>query len=391
MGGEIATDGGTYGRKKRRFAKSGEKPESLQLVFDGILHLSHAQLDASRLQGFVELGQHVGGGHIHAGDRFRRDDQPAHRSRRCSHRVQHPVVEQLSVGEKQRRIPAKQDQAGNAARVGIARDVMITLDAVGASQDRAVRTPGIPQEFDDGNHNGQSDTWNRTQRSDPDCADDRQPEFPALDAIDSPQVGDLDQADGRCDHDRSQCAGRQILQQIRRNHQEQGYSQRADDSGHLGSGAGGLGHRGTRRTAANWKSLKESGGEVGGAEPDHFLVRVDINTSPRRIDARKHAGVSERDEGDGATADQDGNNIGGINPRDGERRQTLWEGAENRHSGACCKVQYASDDGRTDYGDQDARQALVALEQQDYREGACANHERRPVDFSTHYRCDDGP
>ena len=100
--------------KNAVFAKPREKPESLQLVLDGILHLGKAQLDAGRVQGFVQLGQHVGGGDVHAGDRFRRNDQPAHRRRRCGHRVQHAVMEQLGVGEKQGRIPAKQDQAGDA-------------------------------------------------------------------------------------------------------------------------------------------------------------------------------------------------------------------------------------------------------------------------------------
>ena len=57
-----------------------------------------------------------------------------------------------------------------------------------------------------------------------------------------PQVGDLDQADGRGDHDRSQCAGGQMLQQVRRHQQQQGHAERADDSGQLGSGTRGLGH-----------------------------------------------------------------------------------------------------------------------------------------------------
>ncbi len=95
-----------------------------------------------------------------------------------------------------------------------------------------------------GNHDRQADARNRAQHGHADEADDRQPEFPALDAIDATQVGDLDQADGRSDHDRSQCAGGQILQQVRRHHQQQGDRERADDAGQLGSGARGLGHGG---------------------------------------------------------------------------------------------------------------------------------------------------
>jgi hypothetical protein len=43
----------------------------------GDFHLGHAQCDARCAQDFVHFGQNVGRAHIHAGDRFRRDDQPA--------------------------------------------------------------------------------------------------------------------------------------------------------------------------------------------------------------------------------------------------------------------------------------------------------------------------
>ena len=57
---------------------------------------------------------------------------------------------------------------------------------------------------------------------------------------------DLDQADGRGDHDRGQCAGGQMLQQIRRRHQQQRDGERADDASQLRSGARGFRHRGAR-------------------------------------------------------------------------------------------------------------------------------------------------
>jgi hypothetical protein len=173
MGREITADGGASCRKERRLSKPREKPESLQLVLDGILHLGHAQLDASRVQGFVELGQHVGRGHVHAGDGLCRNDQPVHRRRRCSHCVQRPLMEQLGVGEKQGRIPAKQDQPRDESRVRIARDVMVALDALGASQNRGVWAPAIPQEFDDGNRDGEADALDRAQHRHADCTDDR--------------------------------------------------------------------------------------------------------------------------------------------------------------------------------------------------------------------------
>jgi methionyl-tRNA synthetase len=145
-------------------------------------------------------------------------------------------------------------------------------------------------------------------------------------------------------------------------------------------------------TACNWIALLARwGGQVGDAQAHHLLVRVDIGARARRIDTRQHTGVGERHDGDGPAADQHRNDVGGGDPRDGERRQTLWQGAEDRHAGACCKVQRTDDDGRAHHGDQDARQALVAFEQQDHRQGDCADHERGRVGLAIHHRCGDSP
>ena len=63
------------------------------------------------LQGPVELGQHVGGGHVDAGHRLGRDHDPLHRRRRLRHGLENPLTEQLGIGEEQRRIPAEEHQA----------------------------------------------------------------------------------------------------------------------------------------------------------------------------------------------------------------------------------------------------------------------------------------
>ncbi|MNF93354.1 hypothetical protein D3C84_760260 [compost metagenome] len=114
----------------------------------------------------------------------------------------------FGVGEKQWGVPAEQDQAGDSVGVGVAFDVVVALYAIGAAQYGRVWAPGVPEEFDDRNHDGQADAFDGAEHGHADGADDRQPAFPALDAIDPAQVGDLDQADGRGDHDRRQGAGR---------------------------------------------------------------------------------------------------------------------------------------------------------------------------------------
>ena len=258
-----------------------------------------------RAQRLVQLGQHVRGGDVHAGDGLGRDDQPAHRRRRCRHRVQHAVLEQFGVGEEQRRVPAKQDQAGDPAGIGIARDVVVALDAVGAPEHRGVRTPAVPQEFDDGDHDGQADARNRAQHRDageaarwtartPIAGCDRcgagraTSNRPIAEAITTAASA----LSGRC-WSRSGAAT-----------SSSATAQRADDAGQLRPGARGLGDRRARRAAADRKALEESGGEVGRPEPHHLLVGVDIRAGPRGIGAREHAGVGERHEGDRAAADQ---------------------------------------------------------------------------------------
>ncbi|MNL41536.1 hypothetical protein D3C87_1639480 [compost metagenome] len=92
-------------------------------------------------------------------------------------------MEQFGVGKKQRSIPAKQNQARDKTRIGITLDVMVALHTRGTPQDRRVRPPAIPEEFDDRNQDGQADTLDRAKHGHPDGADNRQPELPALNAI----------------------------------------------------------------------------------------------------------------------------------------------------------------------------------------------------------------
>ena len=51
-------------------------------------------------------------------------------ARRLRYHIQNTLLEQLGIGEKQRCIPAKEDEAGYLAGVRIACDVVIALDAL---------------------------------------------------------------------------------------------------------------------------------------------------------------------------------------------------------------------------------------------------------------------
>ena len=55
--------------------------------------------------------------------------------------------------------------------------------------------------------------------------------------------------------------------------------ERANDAGQLSTGARGLRDRRSRRTAADWKTLKEPSGQIGGPEAHHLLIGIDISAA----------------------------------------------------------------------------------------------------------------
>ena len=182
-----------------------------------------------------------------------------------------------------------------------------------------------------------------------------------------------------------------MLKEVWCHQQQEGNSQRADNAGQLSPGAGGFGHGGAGATAADREALKKSGRKIGGSEPNHLLVGIDTSAGSCRIGTREHAGIGERHQGDGEAANQHWDDIGVGDPRDREPRQALWEGAEDRHVVMRREVQHSNDGRRSDDGNQNARQALAALEQHDHRQRTCPDHKRCPVRFPPEYRLGDGP
>ena len=129
--------------------------------------------------------------------------------------------------------------------------------------------------------------------------------------------------------------------------------------------------------AADREALKKAGCQVGGAEPDHLLVGIDLGAQSCRIGPRQHAGVGERDQGDGAAADQHRDDIVVRDPGDCETRQALRKRTQNRY--AVTRRDPALRRGRrADDGNQNARQPLVVLEQQNDDQRAEPNREMRP-------------
>ena len=65
---------------------------------------------------------------------------------------------------------------------------------------------------------------------------------------------------------------------------------------------------------------------------------------------------------------QHGNDVVGRDPGDCESGQALGKGAQDRHAIALREVKRADENGGADHRDQDARYALAAPQQQDYRQ-----------------------
>jgi hypothetical protein len=116
-----------------------------------------------------------------------------------------------------------------------------------------------------------------------------------------------------------------------------------------------------------------------------------MGVGTRRVDTRQHAGIGERDQSDGQSAEQDRSDIRIGDPRDGERRQALRQRAEYSNVCTLVQIQHADHEGRRDYRDQDARQELAALEQQNYRKRAGADAKCSPVGAAFEHRGGDGP
>src|SRR5262245_27234219 len=152
----------------------------------------------------LEFAKHVSRRHVNTGDRLGRDDNSPHRSRRFCNGVEHALVEELGVGEKERSIPTKQYQAGNATRGGITLDVVVAPNTIDSAEHCEMWAPAIPQELDDRNNYGDPNAGDHTEHRNADKTDNRQPEFQLLNAEDATQVCEFEQADGRGDHDRGE-------------------------------------------------------------------------------------------------------------------------------------------------------------------------------------------
>ena len=120
--------------KERLLTEVRVKAEALQLVLDWIFHLGKIQLDARRVQRVIEFGDGIGCGDIDTGNGLGRDHKPSNRSGRARNGVEHTIVEELGVREKERCIPPKQHEARDQTCIRISSDVVIPLHVVNPTE-----------------------------------------------------------------------------------------------------------------------------------------------------------------------------------------------------------------------------------------------------------------
>ncbi|CFL93666.1 Uncharacterised protein [Bordetella pertussis] len=104
----------------------------------------------------------------------------------------------------------------------------------------------------------------------------------------------------------------------------------------------------------------------------------------RGVGAREHAGVGKRDQGDGAAAQHDRGQVGVAEPRYGETGQPLRDLAQYLDAAAVQAEQADGQRGQDD-GDQDAGQALEALEQQDEDQGRASHRKAVSVGLAVEH------
>ena len=97
-------------------------------------------------------------------------------------------MEQLRIREEEWCIPTEQYEAWYQACVRVPGDVMIALDAIDSAEHSRMWSPTVPKELSYGNYDRESNTGNGAERGHTREASHREPELPALDAINAAQI-----------------------------------------------------------------------------------------------------------------------------------------------------------------------------------------------------------
>src|SRR4030095_7431098 len=99
-------------------------------------------------------------------------------------RLHNALLKKFCISKKQWCIPTEQKQSRNQPRIRIAFEIMVTGNIFNAPQNSIMRAPSIPQKFNHGNYDRQTNSGNGAEYSHSQKANNGQPKFPSLNAID---------------------------------------------------------------------------------------------------------------------------------------------------------------------------------------------------------------
>ena len=89
------------------------------------------------------------------------------------------LAKDLAVGKEELLVPAKQYQSRHMPPVGMACSVVITLAPIDPHESGAVRVPGVPQQHQQRQADGDDDAFDHADEGHAEEADQRQGEFHA--------------------------------------------------------------------------------------------------------------------------------------------------------------------------------------------------------------------
>ena len=116
--------------KNRSSPIRSHESERAQPVLPRPLHLGEREGDAGGIQLVEQLREHIGGGRVDIGDRFRRHDHPRDRFRGGGEMLPHLTPEERRVREEQRRVEAVEQQARDRRGLRVTIRIVIPLQLV---------------------------------------------------------------------------------------------------------------------------------------------------------------------------------------------------------------------------------------------------------------------
>jgi hypothetical protein len=206
------------------------------------------------------------------------------------------IAHVADVEVHQARLGADDERARHRFVLRAALAVRVAAGSRHAAEPRHVRMRRAPDQQDHREQRGEQHALEDAEQQHADQRGHRHPEFEPAELPHAPQFGDVDEALDGDQHDRREHDVRQIGEQTGQQHQAQHDRQRGEDERQRCPCAAAVVDGRLRQTARDRIALRNARGEVGCAEREQLLARVDfmavfLGERPRRghaLDVGQH-------------------------------------------------------------------------------------------------------